>query len=112
MPRFATQDTVLAGERIAAGDMVVLSLPAANRDPEIGDDLNTLDVTRAITRHVAFGHGVHHCIGAPLARTELRIALPALLRRFPSLALADPDAEIDFRSYNVVYGVRSLPVTW
>jgi cytochrome P450 len=112
MPRFATQDTVLAGERIAAGDMVVLSLPAANRDPEIGDDLDTLDVTRAITRHVAFGHGVHHCIGAPLARTELRIALPALLRRFPSLALADPDAEIDFRSYNVVYGVRSLPVTW
>jgi cytochrome P450 len=112
MPRFATQDTVLAGERIAAGDMVVLSLPAANRDPEIGDDLDTLDVTRAITRHVAFGHGVHHCIGAPLARTELRIALPALLRRFPSLALADPGAEIDFRSYNVVYGVRSLPVTW
>jgi cytochrome P450 len=55
---------------------------------------------------------VHHCIGAPLARTELRIALPALLRRFPSLALADPGAEIDFRSYNVVYGVRSLPVTW
>jgi cytochrome P450 len=112
VPRFAIEDTVLAGERIAAGDLVILSLPVANRDPELGRDLDRLDVSRAVTRHVAFGHGVHHCIGAPLARAELRIALPALLRRFPSLALADPAADIDFRSYNVVYGVRSLPVTW
>jgi cytochrome P450 len=112
VPRFANEDTELAGERIAAGDLVVLSLPVANRDPELGEHLDRLDVTRDVTRHVAFGHGVHHCIGAPLARAELRIALPALLRRFPSLALADPTAEVEFRSYNVVYGVRSLPVTW
>ncbi|MFC4944454.1 cytochrome P450 [Pseudonocardia sp. GCM10023141] len=112
MPRVATVDTEIAGQPIAAGDIVVVSLPAANRDTALGDHLEELDLTRAVTRHVAFGHGVHHCIGAPLARTELRIAFPALLRRFPGLALHDPNAEIDFRSYNVVYGVRSLPVTW
>jgi cytochrome P450 len=112
VPRFVNEDTELAGERIAAGDLLVLSLPVANRDPELGQDLDRLDVTRAVTRHVAFGHGVHHCLGAPLARAELRIALPALLQRFPALALADPAAEVEFRSYNVVYGVRSLPLTW
>jgi cytochrome P450 len=112
VPRFANEDVELAGERIAAGDLLVLSLPVANRDPALGQDLDRLDVTRAVTRHVAFGHGVHHCLGAPLARAELRIALPALLQRFPALALADPTAEVEFRSYNVVYGVRSLPVTW
>jgi cytochrome P450 len=112
VPRFANEDTELAGERIAAGDLVILSLPVANRDPALGQDLDRLDVTRAVTRHVAFGHGVHHCLGAPLARAELRIALPALLQRFPSLALAEPTAEVEFRSYNVVYGVGSLPVTW
>lgn len=112
MPRVATVDTEIAGQPIAAGDLVVVSLPAANRDPALGTGMEELDLARTITRHVAFGHGVHHCLGAPLARTELRIALPALLRRFPGMALHDPDAEIDFRSYNIVYGVRTLPVTW
>lgn len=65
-----------------------------------------------VTRHVAFGHGVHHCLGAALARAELRIALPALVNRFPTLALADPDAPVDFRSFAIVYAVRSLPVVW
>ena len=62
--------------------------------------------------HVAFGHGVHHCLGAPLARMEMRIAFPALLRRFPGLALAVPFDEVGFRAFHFIYGLRSLPVTW
>jgi cytochrome P450 len=112
VPRVATRDTELAGEPIAKGEVVILSLPTANRDPALAEDPERLDLTRRITRHVAFGHGVHHCLGAALARAELRIALPALLRRFPTLALAEPDAPVGFRSFAIVYAVRSLPVTW
>jgi cytochrome P450 len=116
VPRIATRDTELDGEPVVAGEVLILSLPAANRDPALaggqGPGLDELDLARPVTRHVAFGHGVHHCLGAALARAELRVALPALLRRFPGLALAEPDAPVDFRSFAVVYAVRSLPVTW
>jgi cytochrome P450 len=112
VPRVATRDTEVEGEPVAKGDVLILSLPTANRDPGLTDDPERLDLARQVTRHVAFGHGVHHCLGAALARAELRIALPALLRRFPTLALADPDAPVDFRSFAIVYAVRSLPVTW
>jgi len=115
VPRRVTRDTELAGQQLAEGDLVVLSLPTANRDPEaIGDgaDPDVLDVTRAAAPHVAFGHGVHHCLGAPLARMEMAVAFPALLRRFPTLAPAVADDEVDFRSATVVYGLRALPVTW
>lgn len=84
----------------------------ANRDPAFIDDPDTLDITRGAPGHVAFGHGVHHCLGAPLARMEMRIAFPALLRRFPGLALADPYEQVEFRAFSVVYGVQSLNVTW
>ncbi|MGW4476268.1 cytochrome P450 [Nonomuraea sp. NPDC004354] len=63
-------------------------------------------------REVAFGHGVHHCLGAPLARMEMRIAFPALLRRFPCLALAEPNEQVGFRVFSAVYGVHGLRVTW
>ena len=112
IPRIATRDTELDGEPVVAGEVLILSLPAANRDPALGEELDRLELTREVTRHVAFGHGVHHCLGAALARAELRVALPALLRRFPGLALADPAAPVDFRSFAVVHAVRSLPVTW
>ncbi|MEV1238485.1 hypothetical protein ACIBO2_44775 [Nonomuraea sp. NPDC050022] len=62
--------------------------------------------------HVAFGHGVHHCLEAPLARMEMRIAFPALPRRFPGLAPAEPDEQADFRTFSAVYGLNALPVTW
>jgi len=75
-------------------------------------DGDRLDVTRDAAGHVAFGHGVHHCLGAPLARMEMRIAFPALLRRFPRLALAVPFDEVEFRAFHFIYGLRSLPVTW
>jgi cytochrome P450 len=111
-PRTATADVELAGHTIPAGSLVVPSLPAANRDRALIDDPDTLDITRGAAGHVAFGHGVHHCLGAPLARMEMRIAFPALLRRFPGLALADPAAKPDFRVFSAVYGLHSLPVTW
>jgi cytochrome P450 len=108
--KVATVDTELAGQRIAAGELVMCALPAANRDPELRRDPDRLDVTRGGVGHVAFGHGIHHCLGAPLARMEMRIAYPALLRRFPGLAEV-PDTA-GFRSFHVIYGLTSLQVTW
>jgi cytochrome P450 len=108
--KVATVDTELAGQRIAAGELVMCALPAANRDPELRRDPDRLDVTRGGVGHVAFGHGIHHCLGAPLARMEMRIAYPALLRRFPGLAEV-PDTT-GFRSFHVIYGLTSLQVTW
>ncbi|MDL5159960.1 cytochrome P450 [Actinomycetospora termitidis] len=109
VPRRVTQDTEVAGTPLAAGDFVVVSLPSADRDRALVEDPERLDVGRAASPHVAFGHGVHHCLGAPLARMEMATAFPALLRRFPTLAVA---GEPEFRSATVVYGLRHLPVTW
>jgi cytochrome P450 len=111
-PRRTTTEVEIAGHAIPAGSLVICSLPAANRDGAFIDDPDTLDIARGAAGHVAFGHGVHHCLGAPLARMEMRIAFPALLRRLPGLALADPDAQADFRVFSFVYGLNSLPVTW
>ncbi|MBB5857863.1 cytochrome P450 [Amycolatopsis umgeniensis] len=111
-PRTTTTEVEIAGHTIPAGSLVICSLPAANRDPALISDPEILDITRGSTGHVAFGHGAHHCLGAPLARMELRIALPALLRRFPGLAMAGPDDRVDFRVFSLVYGVRALRVTW
>jgi cytochrome P450 len=112
VPRTTTTEVELAGHTIPAGEQLVLALPAANRDPALTDHPERLDVTREVARHVAFGHGVHHCLGAPLARMEMKVAFPALLRRFPDLALAVPYEEIGFRAFHVVYGLHALPVTW
>ncbi|GAB3734311.1 cytochrome P450 [Amycolatopsis oliviviridis] len=111
-PRTTTTEVEIAGHVIPAGSLVICSLSAANRDPAVIDDPEHLDITRESTGHVAFGHGVHHCLGAPLARMEMRIAFPALLKRFPGLALADPDEQVDFRALSLVYGVNRLRVTW
>jgi cytochrome P450 len=111
-PRTTTTEVKIAGQVIPAGSLVLCSLPAANRDPAFVDDPETLDITRGNTGHTAFGHGIHHCLGAPLARMEMRIAFPALLRRFPGLALADPNGQPDFRAASLVYGVHTLQVTW
>ena len=112
IPRISTVDVELGGQAIPAGSLLVLGLATANRDPELVPDPDRLDVTRDAGGHVAFGHGVHHCLGAPLARMEMRIAFPALLRRFPDLALAVPFDEVGFRAFHFVYGLHSLPVTW
>ena len=88
------------------------SLPSGNRDPEFTDAPDVLDIRRGAPGHLAFGHGVHHCLGAPLARMEMRIAWPALLHRFPNLALAEDFEDVQFRSFHFIYGLRSLAVRW
>jgi cytochrome P450 len=110
--RTTTTEVTLAGHAIPAGALVAASLVAANRDPALVEDPDRLDITRGALGHMAFGHGVHHCLGAPLARMEMTTAFPALLRRFPHLALAVPFEEVGFRSHHFIFGLQSLPVTW
>jgi cytochrome P450 len=102
----------IAAQSIKAGESVVCSLAAANRDEALGAHMDRFDLTRRSGPHMAFGHGIHHCLGAPLARMEMRIAFPALLRRFPNLRLAVPFDDLQFREHALVYGLRSLPVAW
>lgn len=112
MPRITTSDVEICGVTIPAGELVLASLAAANRDPAFLDEPDVLDIHRDAAGHVAFGHGVHHCLGAPLARMELRIALPALFRRFPHLALAEDFDAVKYRSFHLIYGLQSLAVRW
>jgi cytochrome P450 len=105
-----TAEVEIAGHILPEGETVLCALPAGNRDAALVEDPDRLDVTRGAIGHLAFGHGVHHCLGAPLARMEMRVAFPALLRRFPDLAVASDEAR--FRSFHVVYGMETLPVTW
>jgi cytochrome P450 len=112
IPRFTTADVEVAGVPIAAGQLIFVSLPAGNRDPEFTSSPDVLDIHRGAPGHLAFGHGVHHCLGASLARMEMRIAWPALFRRFPNLALAEEFADVEFRSFHFIYGLRSLAVRW
>jgi cytochrome P450 len=112
IPRITTTDVDIAGVRIPAGELVFVSLPSGNRDPAFIDSPEVLDIRRGAAGHLAFGHGVHHCLGAPLARMEMRIAFPALLRRFPTLALAEDFDDVQFRSFHFIYGLKSLKVTW
>jgi cytochrome P450 len=112
IPRITTADVEVAGVPIPAGQLVFASLPAGNRDPEFIDEPEKFDIRRGAPGHLAFGHGVHHCLGAPLARMEMRIAWPALFRRFPNLALAEDFDHVAFREFHFIYGLRSLQVTW
>ncbi|MEU7665627.1 cytochrome P450 [Streptomyces lincolnensis] len=110
--RVAREDTELHGCPIKAGESVTVALSAANRDADHFTDPDALDLTRSTAGHLAFGHGLHRCLGQRLARAEIRIALPALLRRFPALRLTVAPEEVPLRSAMTVYGVRELPVTW
>lgn len=108
--RFAKQDVEVGGVTIEEGDAVGVSLLAANRDPRLGPDLDTFDPTREPVRHLSFGWGMHRCVGAELARMELRTALRMLAERFPDLEMAVDIDDLDFRKLSAVYGVASLPV--
>ncbi|GLX00331.1 cytochrome P450 [Microtetraspora sp. NBRC 16547] len=110
--RAALEDVEIDGRLIRAGETVTISVAAANRDPERFSEPDQLDVARPASGHLTFGHGIHQCLGQQLARTEMRIAYPALLRRFPGLRLAVPAEEVPMRTDMVVYGVHRLPVTW
>jgi len=110
--RGALEDVEVAGHTIRAGESVALSIAAGNRDPERFDDPDTLDLRRTAVGHLAFGHGVHQCLGQQLARVEMRVAYPALLTRFPGLRLAVAPEDVPMRSAFEIVGVRTLPVTW
>ncbi|MFF7635734.1 cytochrome P450 [Kitasatospora sp. NPDC008050] len=137
--RVATRDTAVGGRAIRAGEQVVVALPAANRDPDLGrgagpelglgagpdlglgagpdavglrPDLEQLDITRPPTAHLAFGFGPHQCLGQQLARAELQITLTSLFARLPALRLAEPLDQVPFRDDMIIYGVHRLLVTW
>ncbi|MEU1312721.1 cytochrome P450 [Streptomyces cinnamoneus] len=111
--RTALEDVELGGRTIEAGTTVVLSYNTANRDPERFADAHVLDLRRQDGGHLAFGHGIHQCLGQQLARIEMRVAFPALVNRFPTLRLAVPAEEVGLRPEAAdIYGVKSLPVTW
>ncbi|WNO76609.1 cytochrome P450 [Streptomyces sp. AM8-1-1] len=110
--RAALEDVELEGRLIKAGDSVTVSVQAANRDPAKFADPDTLDLRRKATGHLAFGHGIHQCLGQQLARVELRVALPALFTRFPSLRLAVPPQDVPLRTGMNIHGVHRLPVAW
>jgi cytochrome P450 len=112
-PRFAKADHQLFGCPVRKNDVIAVSLSGADRDPAwAGPDPEGFDPTRSPAGggHLAFGHGVHRCAGAELARLELRIIFPALFRRFPDLALAVPEEQLTWRGLSFVYGVEELPV--
>lgn len=111
-PRFALADVELSGHTIKAGEVVLVSLSGANRDPALGADIDQVNPFREMPPHVAFGYGLHRCVGAELGRMELQMAYPALLRRFPGLRLAVPFEDLEFRELSMVYGVKKLPVSW
>ncbi|MFI7131527.1 cytochrome P450 [Nonomuraea sp. NPDC050153] len=111
--RGVLEDVELGGRQLKAGDTVVIAVNAANRDPARFSDPDVLDLRRSAAGHLAFGHGIHQCLGQQLARVEMRVAFPALFTRFPALRLAVPAEEVPLRTDPVqIYGVRSLPVTW
>ncbi|MFI6047321.1 cytochrome P450 [Nocardia sp. NPDC051321] len=110
--RYATEDLELGGETITKGSTVVVSLLAANHDPQRFDNPDTLDLHRKARGHLAFGHGIHTCLGQQLARIEMRAGFTGLVRRFPTLALAIPADDVKLRTDMNIYGVHELPVTW
>ncbi|MFD4482448.1 cytochrome P450 [Streptomyces sp. NPDC058471] len=108
--RFTTEDLTLGGTGIPAGVPVHVSLGAANRDPERFPAPDLLDLDRDASAHLSFGHGIHRCVGAPLARAEAEIALRAVLARFPGIRLAVPPDQLTWRRTRLVRGLASLPV--
>jgi cytochrome P450 len=108
--RFATRPLTLGGQDIAAGDPVLVVLAAADRDPERFADPDVLDLGRRDNQHLGYGHGIHYCLGAPLARLEGQTALATLLTRLPDLQLAADPADLRWRGGLIMRGLRTLPV--
>jgi cytochrome P450 len=110
IPAWTTTEVRLGEVTIPPGQVVLAAVLAANRDPRRYAEPDRLDLDRAPAQHLAFGHGIHHCLGAPLARLEARIALRTLLDRFPRLRLADPETEPERHPALLFNGLRALPV--
>jgi cytochrome P450 len=112
LTRFALEDLEIGGVRIPRGEMVLLAIAAADRDPRRYPDPDRLDVGAVDPGHLAFGHGMHYCLGAPLARLEGQIAFTAMLTRLPGLALAAREDELRWTGGGVLRSLRELPVTF
>lgn len=112
LPRVALADTEIGDVTVRAGEGVLVSLAAANRDERAFPDPDRLDVRRPGRRHLAFGFGVHQCLGQPLARLELELALAGIVRRLPQLRIAVPVEELSFRDSMAIFGLFRLPVAW
>ncbi|MFC7387123.1 cytochrome P450 [Sphaerisporangium rhizosphaerae] len=111
--RVATRGTELAGQRIRAGDAIIVHLASANRDPAVFAEPDTFDITRETRTHLAFGHGAHHCLGSAVSQAQVQRAVVELFGRLPALRLAgDPRAGLEFLEDMLVYGLRVLPVAW
>ena len=110
--RVATAPMEIAGQAVRAGEGLILAGELGNRDPAVFADPDRLDIHRDASRHLAFGFGIHQCLGQPLARMELEVVYGTLVRRVPGLRLATDLDRIPFRTDGLVYGVHELPVTW
>jgi cytochrome P450 len=111
-PRWAREDVELGGVAIAARDRVLMSSAGANRDPAVFPDPDGFRADRSPNPHLTFGRGTHHCVGAAVARLELRAAFTALARRLPDLRLAVPPEDVPWTHGHVDSGPTALPVTW
>ncbi|MFI2352205.1 cytochrome P450 [Streptomyces sp. NPDC019443] len=111
-PRYAVEDMRLGAGYVRAGEPVLPSRISANHDERVFDEPDRLDLGREDNPHLAFGHGPHHCPGAPLARAELQIALGSLVARFPGMRLAVPETGLEWESAGLARELRSLPITW
>jgi cytochrome P450 len=110
--RVATEDLILGGQLIRAGEFVMMNLPAGNWDAEFVDNPELFDPDRNSRGHLAFGYGVHQCIGQNLARVEMQVAFASLARHLPGLKLAVPADELRFKGESDIYGMKELPVSW
>jgi cytochrome P450 len=109
-PRYALEDVDLQGHRVPKGSTVMVAIASANHDETVFENPERFDITRTPNRHVAFGLGIHYCLGAPLARLEAKIAFQTLLRRCPNLKLAVAPAELEWRKSSALRGLVHLPV--
>jgi hypothetical protein len=110
--RVALEDLEIGGQLIRKGEGIIAAIDIANRDAGAMEDPDRLDIHRGSRHHVAFGFGTHQCLGQSLARVELQVAFGTLFRRIPTLALARPVGQLEFKPEGEVYGMASLPVRW
>jgi cytochrome P450 len=110
--RFSAAPVPVGDTVIPPGETVLIGIAAGDRDPDRFPDPDRFDIRRDTRGHLAFGHGIHFCLGAPLARLEARIAIRSLLERCPDLALATPAGPYDWLPGLLMRGVRRLPVRW
>lgn len=110
--RWATEDFEFGGKSIRKGEMVFISFSSANRDARQFPKPDEFDITRELNNHIAFGKGVHYCLGAPLARLEAEIAISALIRRMPNIRLKTSSDEFEWRPGMIIRGVREIPVSF